>query len=107
MSTDCRKWLKVGCILLALILIAGYAENPLLVGGSDLEVPVKEMPEELREDIIRINGGIYSGLPLIPIYIKVLEYDGADALVRTYYFPFGTVERVMGPDGPSITKPLH
>jgi len=102
-----RRWLKLGCILLAFLLAFCYTDNPPLVGAPDLEVSVKEMPEDLRTEIIEVNNGNYGRLPLFPLYIEVLECDGEDALVRTHYFPFGTVEMVTGPDGPSITKPLN
>jgi len=102
-----KRWLQLGCILLAFALAFCYADNPPLAGAPDLEVPVKEMPEDLREEIIRVNNGLYGSLPLFPLYIEVLECDGERVLVRTHYFPGGTVEREHGPDGPSITKPLN
>ena len=102
-----RRWLKLGCILLAFLLAFCYADNPPLVGVPDLEVSVEEMPEDLRTEIIEVNNGLYGRLPLFPIYIEVLEFDGEQALVKTHYFPAGTVEREHGPDGPSITKPLN
>ena len=102
-----RRWLQLGCIFLAFVLAFCYADNPPLVGAPNLEVPVKEMPEDLRTEIIEVNNGLYGRLPLFPLYIEVLECDGEDALVRTHYFPAGTVEREHGPDGPSLTKPLN
>lgn len=99
------KWIVM---LLVFLLAAGIAACPPLVGSPDLEVPVKEMSEGLRKDCRAYSCGLYSlRLPLLPIYIEVLECDGTDALTRTHYFPFGTVERLTGPDGPSITKPLN
>ena len=103
-----RRWGKAACILLVFFLTAALAANPPLIGDDDLEVPVKEMSDGLRQDCRTYSRGLYSlQLPLIPVYIEVLECDGEDALTRTHYFPLGTVEREVGLHGPNITKPLN
>jgi len=103
-----RPWPKLVCILLVFVLMSCLAMNPPLVGNPGSEVSVKEMSEELRSEIMNLNRGLYTlRLPLFPLYIEVLEFDGEQALVKTHYFPAGTVEREHGPDGPSITKTLN
>ena len=103
-----KRRFKLICILLVFLLTAALAANPPLVGTDGLEVPVKEMSDSLREDCRAYSRGLYTArLPLIPLYIEVLECDGTDALTRTHYFPFGTVEMEVGQHGPNITKPLN
>lgn len=61
---------------------------------------------EILQKIQQCNNGIYSkNIPVIPLYIKVIDADETTIRVRTFYYLFGTTEMVLGgTDAPSVIK---
>lgn len=103
------KTFLYACIIIVLIFS--------ILLGTCLTAPKVFVPEEYQayvdtemlQEIQRCNSGIYSkNIPVIPLYIKVIDANETTIRVRTFYYLFGTTEMVLGgTDAPSVIKNIR
>lgn len=93
-------------MLINIFAINLYANKPVLICS---EVYEKYISEELKTEIYKYNSGLYSkSLPIFPLYIEILSADSDSVSIRTQYYPLGSIQMNIGPNGvKSIDKPLY
>lgn len=87
-------------LLLGLLILCVCREFPILLEGK--------LPEAYTQAIRSQAEGVYSQkLPLIPVFVRVTEFDRERVWYTIYYFPFGSVGMSYHPqDGYNMEKTL-
>lgn len=96
---------KIGIIVILLVAIMGTLillnRHPIV--SCDMDIPTTYM--DAVKDQAR---GVYSQrLPLVPVYVRINQYEEGVLYYTIYYFPVGSVGMsYIGGDGYNIEKSL-
>ena len=98
-----RRKIGITVILLAAVIGALILLNRNPIVSCDIEIPTNYM------DVVKDQArGVYSQrLPLVPVYVRINQYEDGVLYYTIYYFPVGSVGMsYTGGDGYNIEKSL-